>query len=187
MSIEPPLYTEIVEFWREAGPKAWFSQKPAFDAEIRLRFEAVHFAAARGEFADWAEMAEGALALLLLLDQFPRNLFRGSAHAFATDAMARAVAEAAVRADQPMALEPLLRPFFFLPFEHSESLADQDCAVVLAEAHARETGDEDTLKWARLHRDIIERFGRFPHRNPVLGRTTSDAEAAFLAEGGFSG
>ncbi len=187
MTIEPPLYVEIVEFWRLAGPKNWFARNKAFDAEIRTRFEGVHLAAARGEFADWAGTVEGALALLLLLDQFPRNLYRGSAHAFATDAMARAVAAAAVTRDFHQQVEPLLRPFFFLPFEHSEAIADQDCAVVLFEAHARESGDEDSLKWAYLHRDIIDRFGRFPHRNAVMGRETTTQEQAFLDGGGFKG
>lgn len=187
MSIEPPLYLEIVQFWHEAGPKRWFARDEGFDAEIRDRFEAAHFAASRGEFADWAGTAEGALALLLLVDQFPRNLFRGSAHAFATDPMARAIADRAVQADMHQAVEPVLRPFFFLPFEHSEDLADQDCAVVLLEAHERECGDAESLKWARVHRDIIERFGRFPHRNQALGRETTAEEAEFLANGGFAG
>ena len=97
MTIEPPLYAEIVEFWKAAGPKTWFAHDDAFDQEIRQRFEAVHMAASRGEFADWADEAESCLALLLLLDQFPRNLYRGSAHAYATDALARAVAHSAQR------------------------------------------------------------------------------------------
>ncbi|HTK33899.1 MAG TPA: DUF924 family protein [Caulobacteraceae bacterium] len=187
MSIEPPLYVEILEFWRTAGPKAWFKADPAFDADIRARYEPAHFAAARGELADWADMAEGALALLLLTDQFARNLFRGSAHAFATDPMARAVADRAVRADFHLEFEPGLRPFFFLPFEHSESLADQDRSVALHLAHEQATGDANSLKWARLHRDIIKRFGRFPHRNAALGRQTTPQEAEFLANGGFAG
>ena len=99
MTIEPPLYAEVVAFWREAGPDRWFAKDDAFDDELRERFEALHFAAARGELADWAETAEGALALLLLTDQIPRNLFRGSAHAYATDPIARAVADAALRRD----------------------------------------------------------------------------------------
>ena len=187
MTIEPPLYAEITGFWREAGPKKWFAKDDAFDEELRVRFEALHFAAARGELADWGETAEGSLALLILLDQLPRNLFRSSAHAFATDPMARAVAEAALGRDQHLAVEPILRPFFYLPYEHSELISDQDCAVVLFEAHARETGDRDSLKWAYLHRELIERFGRFPHRNACLGRGSTDEELAYLAEGGFKG
>lgn len=187
MTIEPPLYDEIVAFWRDAGPKAWFAKDEAFDAEIRTRFEAAHLAAARGEFADWMETAGGSLGLLLLIDQFPRNLYRDSAHAFATDPMARQAAAHAVAQDFHMEVEPLLRPFFILPFEHSEDIADQDCAVVLLEAHARDTGDEETLKWAKVHRDIIERFGRFPHRNAVMGRVTTPEEQAYMDEGGFKG
>jgi uncharacterized protein (DUF924 family) len=101
--------------------------------------------------------------------------------------MARAVADRAVSADFHLEFQPELRPFFFLPFEHSESLADQDCSVVLHEAHDHLTGDAHSLKWARLHRDIIERFGRFPHRNAALGRETTPEEEAFLVSGGFAG
>lgn len=187
MSVEPPLYLEILDFWRAAGPKRWFAHDPAFDAEIKTRFETLHLAAARGELADWAETADGALGLLLLIDQFPRNLYRGSAHAFATDPMARAVAARALAAGMDRAVEPILRPFFFLPFEHSEDPADQARAVALFEHHAVETGDQDSLRWAVLHQDIVRRFGRFPHRNAALGRETTEAEARFLAEGGFSG
>jgi uncharacterized protein (DUF924 family) len=187
MSIEPPLYLEIVAFWREAGPKAWFAKDDGFDAQIRDRFEAAHFAASRGEFADWGETAEGALALLLLTDQFPRNLFRDSAHAYATDPMARTTADAALHRELHQDVEPALRPFFYLPFEHSEDIADQDCAVVLFEAHERETGDKDSLRWARIHRELVERFGRFPHRNAALGRESTPEEAAYLAGGGFKG
>ena len=187
MTIEPPLYVEVVAFWREAGPDRWFAKDDAFDDELRERFGQLHFAASRGELADWAETAEGALALLLLTDQIPRNIFRGSAHAFATDPMARAVADAALRRDLHLEVEPLLRPFFYLPFEHAETLGDQDCALVMFEAHARETGDEDSLKWAKLHRELIERFGRFPHRNACLGRQSTEDEQRYLAEGGFAG
>jgi uncharacterized protein (DUF924 family) len=174
---------DILHFWREAGPAKWFKKSDRFDAAIRLKFEPVHHAAARGQYDAWAEAAEGALALLLLLDQFPRNLYRNSGHAFATDGKARAVARAAVAAGFHRQVESALRGFFVLPFEHSEDLADQAEAVRLSE----EIGDADTLKWARLHRDIITRFGRFPHRNPALGRVTTPEEQAFLDEGGFGG
>jgi uncharacterized protein (DUF924 family) len=187
MSIEPPLYAELVDAWRAAGPARWFAKDEAFDDARRDSFEALHFSAARGELADWAETAEGALALLLLTDQIPRNIFRGSAHAFATDPMAREIAARAVEADLHLQLEPALRPFIFLPFEHSESLADQDCAMALFEAHARDAGDAESLKWAVVHRDIIERFGRFPHRNAVMGRISTEEELRFLSEGGFGG
>ena len=187
MSIEPPLYDEIIAFWTQAGRGLWFKRDPSFDAQIRDRYLDAHFAAARGEFAGWEATAEGALALVILTDQFPRNLFRGSAHAFATDPMARAVAGRAVARALHRAVEPTLRPFFILPFTHSETLADQDRSVALNEAQLRETGGADNLKWARLHRDIIVRFGRFPHRNPTLGRIPTEEEATFLAEGGFAG
>jgi uncharacterized protein (DUF924 family) len=187
MTIEPPLYREIIDFWRDAGPSKWFAKDDSFDAELRDRFELAHFAAARGELADWEQTAEGALALLLLTDQVPRNIFRGSAHAYATDPMARRVADRALTRDLHLKVAPDLRIFFYLPFEHSEDLADQDCAVVLFTTHAEQTGDADSLKWARLHREIIERFGRFPHRNKALGRESTDEELRFLTEGGFAG
>jgi uncharacterized protein (DUF924 family) len=174
---------DVLGFWRSAGPKKWFTKSDAFDSAIRLKFEPVHQAAARGEYDAWAKSAEGALALLLLLDQFPRNLYRGSGHAFATDGKARAVARTAVAAGFPRQVEPELRQFFLLPFEHSEDLADQDLAVALA----TELDDADCLKWARIHRDIIAQFGRFPHRNAALGRETTAPEQAFLDDGGFSG
>jgi uncharacterized protein (DUF924 family) len=174
---------DVVMFWIKAGPKAWFRRNKTFDAEVRRRFETQHHAAARGELDGWAETPEGALALLLLLDQFPRNMFRGSPHAFATDPLARRVAREAVDRGFDTQVAPELRQFFYLPFEHSEHLADQDHGVTLCTA----SGDADLVKWATIHRDIIARFGRFPHRNESLGRTTSEVEQAFLDEGGFAG
>lgn len=178
---------DIVRFWREAGAEAWFKKNAAFDAAVRERFEAAHHAAARGEHDAWSRAAEGSLALLLLLDQFPRNLYRGSAHAFATDSLARRIARQAISAGHDRAVEAPLRPFFYLPFYHSEDLADQTLGVDLCEALERETGDADTANWARDHRDIIARFGRFPHRNQCLGRDTTPEEQAFLDGGGFAG
>jgi uncharacterized protein (DUF924 family) len=174
---------DILGFWRSVGSRKWFAKSDALDSAIRLKFEPVHHAAARGEYDGWAGTAEGALALLILLDQFPRNLYRGSAHAFATDPKARAVARAAVAAGFHREVEPELRQFFVLPFEHSEDRADQDLGVSLAE----ELGDPELLKWARLHREIIVQFGRFPHRNACLGREITAPEQAFLDEGGFAG
>jgi uncharacterized protein (DUF924 family) len=178
---------DIIGFWRAAGPKRWFAEDEAFDAAIRLKFEATHHAAARGDYDGWIETADGALALLILLDQFPRNLYRDSPHAYATDPLARRVAAEAVARGHDRLADPELRGFFYLPFEHSEDMADQDRSVTLCEAQARETGDEGYLKWARLHRDIIARFGRFPHRNRALGRETTAEEQAFLDDGGFAG
>jgi uncharacterized protein (DUF924 family) len=174
---------DVLTFWRHAGPRKWFGRDDRFDASIRLKFEPVHHAAARGEYDAWAETPEGALALLILLDQFPRNLYRGSPHAFATDGKARAIARAAAGRGWHLQVEPELRQFMLLPFEHSEDLADQNQGLELAET----IGDPEILKWIHIHRDIIVRFGRFPHRNPLLGRATTPAEQAFLDEGGFSG
>ncbi|MDB5430095.1 MAG: hypothetical protein JWP35_1211 [Caulobacter sp.] len=178
---------DVIGFWTAAGPAKWFAKNDAFDAAIRLKFEPVHHAAARGRYDAWEGSADGALALLILLDQFPRNLWRDSAHAFATDPLARAIARRAVAAGHDKASEPLLRPFFYLPFEHSESLADQDEGVALCRALMAAEGDTETLKYAEIHHDIIKRFGRFPHRNRALGRVTTPAEQEFLDEGGFAG
>jgi uncharacterized protein (DUF924 family) len=178
---------DIVDFWRQAGPTRWFEKDEAFDASIRLKFDPTHQAAARGAYDGWIETAEGALALVILLDQFPRNLFRGSGHAFATDGKAQRTAREAVARGHDKATGAELRPFFYLPFSHSESLADQQLAVSLYEALTRETGDGNDGKWALIHHDIIARFGRFPHRNAALGRITTADEQAFLDAGGFAG
>jgi uncharacterized protein (DUF924 family) len=174
---------DVIGYWRDAGPQKWFKKLAAFDEAIRLKFEPVHHAAARGEYDAWAASAEGALALLILLDQFPRNLYRHSAHAFATDPKARSIAMAAVEKGFDRQVEPALRNFFYLPFEHSEDLTDQDYGLALC----AEAGDPDSLKWAGIHREIIARFGRFPHRNAALGRATTPPEQQFLDDGGFAG
>jgi len=153
---------DILTFWRDAGPKRWFDKNDGFDAAIRLKFEATHHAAARGEHDRWTLSADGALALLLLLDQFPRNLYRGSAHSYATDPLARSLAAEALARGHDRRFDPALRPFFYLPFEHSEDLADQDRSVALCKAMRAETGEEGFLKWAIGHRDVIVRFSRFP-------------------------
>lgn len=176
---------DVITFWRAAGPPRWFAKDDAFDAEIRDRFEALHHAAARGECADWVSHWQGSLALLLLLDQFPRNLYRGSAHAFATDPLALGIARAAISSGQDGEAPADLRVFFYLPFEHSEQIEDQDRSVSLCET--LDADGSDWTKWARMHRDIIVRFGRFPHRNAALGRETTAEERAFLESGGFSG
>jgi uncharacterized protein (DUF924 family) len=173
---------DIIAFWRDAGPSHWFRKDEAFDRDFRERFLAMHEAAARGELDGWIRSAEGALALCLLLDQFPRNAFRGAPRMFATDAKAREAARAAVEAGFDAQVEEPLRPFFYLPFMHSERLEDQDLCVELSSSVG-----EDTQRFARHHRDIIARFGRFPHRNAVLGRPTTPEEQQFLDAGGFSG
>jgi uncharacterized protein (DUF924 family) len=173
---------EIVRFWRDAGPKAWFAKNDTFDGRCR-GFEAEHHAAARRELAQWEDDAECALALILLLDQIPRNIFRDSAHAFATDGLAQGVAARAIERGFDAATDSALRVFFYLPLEHAEDLALQEHCVTLTEA----LGDAQFTKFAKLHRDVIARFGRFPHRNVVLGRKSTPEELAFLAEGGFAG
>ena len=174
--------TEVVTFWREVGPKGWFEKSEALDNDIRARFLGTHEAAAAGRLDAWENTAEGALALLILLDQFPRNMFRGDARAFATDAQALRVASRAILNGFDGVI-PDMRSFFYLPFEHSEELSDQEHGVALFNA----AGDADGLKWAELHADIIRKFGRFPHRNAALGRITTPAEQAFLDSGGFAG
>ena len=174
--------SDVLDFWREAGPQRWFRKDEAFDADFRSRFLALHEAAARGELDAWRDTPDGALALLILLDQFPRNAFRGTARMYATDAAAREVARAAVDSGFDVLASPELRPFFYLPFMHSERLEDLDRCVELSKA----VGGEHH-KYAVHHRGIIERFGRFPHRNAVLGRKSTPEEERFLAEGGFGG
>lgn len=174
---------EVVRFWAEAGPERWFNADVSFDALVMRRFFELHHDAARLDLHHWGETPEGALALILLLDQIPRNLFRGSAHAYATDGLARQVAAAAIERgfDQQIALP--LRLFMYLPFEHAESPTDQARAVALIEA----LGNPDWTRYAKAHQEVIGRFGRFPHRNAALGRRSSASEQAFLAEGGGFG
>jgi len=174
---------DVVSFWKEAGPERWFNKNAAFDKEIRERFFDTYEAAAAGRLSAWEQSAQGALALLILLDQFPRNMFRGDARAFATDPLARAITAGAIIRGFDSQVPKELRSFFYLPFEHSEDLADQERCIALNKA----TGDADGLKWAEIHANIIRRFGRFPHRNAALGRTTTPEEQAFLDGGGFAG
>jgi uncharacterized protein (DUF924 family) len=184
MPLPPTLASaaDVVRFWTEAGPERWFRKDEAFDRAFRERFLPTHEAAARGGLDAWRGSAEGTLALLILLDQFPRNAFRGTGRVYATDALARVVAQQAVAAGHREQVAPALRRFFHLPFTHSEWLPDQQRALDLAE-----TADGDSLRWARHHHDVVARFGRFPHRNELLGRTSTAAERAFLEEGGFAG
>lgn len=172
--------TALLGFWREAGMGKWFRGGAAFDAECRARWQDAHFAASRREHDDWMADADGALALVLLLDQIPRNIFRGSGHAFATDPLALHCATRAIDAGFDVRVEPALRFFFYLPFEHSEALPDQQRAVELFTA----LDDANLLGYAAAHRDVIARFGRFPHRNAALGRTSTPDEQAWLNAGG---
>jgi uncharacterized protein (DUF924 family) len=174
--------SSIVAFWKEAGPDKWYAKDERFDWTVRERLRAAHWNAAAGRLNDWVETAEGALALLIVLDQYPRNSFRGSGHQFATDGLALKAAKDSIARGWPAAYEPDLRQFFYLPYEHSERLADHDELVPLL-------GDDmaEVKRYAVIHRDIIVRFGRFPHRNACLGRETTPEEQAFLDEGGFAG
>lgn len=174
----------VLEFWFSAGARPrWFVRSDEFDREIRERLGELHARAAAGGLDGWATTRQGALALVLLLDQVPRNVFRGTAGAFASDAKARAVACAAIDAglDRDMSQEERL--FLYLPLEHSEDLADQERCVELM----RELDEAPNwLDYAIRHRDIIARFGRFPHRNAVLGRVSTDEEREFLLQPGSS-
>ncbi len=175
--------TDVLAFWRAAGEDKWFEKDDAFDRAIRDNFLSTYEAAAAGKVNDWEKTPDGALALIIVLDQFPRNLFRNDARAFAADPLALAVTRRAVAAGFDKKIAHALIPFLYMPLMHSESLGDQHVCVDLF----RDYGDANNLKFAEIHRDIIERFGRFPHRNQVLGRATTPAEQAFLDSGGFAG
>jgi len=172
----------VLDFWEQAGPALWFAKDDAFDKRFRERFLLDHEAAARGELANWQATPEGALALVILLDQFPRNAFRGTPRMYGTDASARRVASLSLAAGYDRTFPVPLRKFFVLPFAHSEELADQERAVALA----RRLGADD-LAHAEHHRDIVRRFGRFPHRNAILGRPSTKEETDYLDHGGYTG
>lgn len=177
--------TLILDFWfEEVGPEGWFVKDQALDARIKERFSGSYDAAAAGDFDHWQESAPEALALVILLDQFPRNMFRDTPRAFATDGKALAAAKDAIARDLDRDLTPGERQFLYMPFQHSEDLADQVRSVDL---FAERVGDEKTLDFAKRHLAVIERFGRFPHRNAILGRRSTSAETEYLAgpEAGF--
>jgi uncharacterized protein (DUF924 family) len=172
----------ILAFWRDAGPRRWYTPDDAFDADVRQRFLGLWQRAAAGGLSSWETSDDGALALVIVLDQFPRNMFRGDARTYASDALAREVAHRAIEHGVDARIDPSLREFLYLPFNHSEHLSDQLRCIELTRA----AGNAENLKWAEHHADIIRRFGRFPHRNRLLGRATTPEEQAFLDEGGFS-
>lgn len=191
--MNPAMVDDVLAFWFGApdaadygrARAAWFRKDDAFDAQIRARFLAEVEAAIAGQRNDWAASQQGALALFILLDQFPRNLFRNTARAFAGDTAALALARHVVDQGWDRQLLPVQRVFVYLPFEHSESLADQDRSVALFAALSEEYPETaGYLDYAHRHRDVIVRFGRFPHRNAVLGRTSTAAEADYLAQPG---
>jgi uncharacterized protein (DUF924 family) len=178
-----PSASDVVAYWRALGPDRWYEKDAAIDAQIRARFLPLHEAAAKGALSGWEGTAEGAFALLILLDQFPRNMFRGDARAFATDPLARSVAGRAIARGFDAAFANPERRFFYLPFMHSEALSDQERCADLC----RLAADPEGARFAELHAGIIRRFGRFPHRNAALGRTTTPQEQAFLDEGRLFG
>jgi len=174
---------EILAFWREAGPDRWYKKDGAFDDEVRRRYLGLWHEAAAGKLSSWEASDDGALALVIVLDQFPRNMFRGDVRTYATDALAREAAGRAIDRGADARIDPLLLEFLYMPFMHSEHLPDQLRCVELF----RKSGNTDNLKYAEDHADIVRRFGRFPHRNSMLDRRTSPEEQAFLDGGGFSG
>ncbi len=172
---------DVLGFWFERlAPEQWFEKDAALDDEIRAHFGALYRRAAAGGRDDWRETPEGTLALVIVLDQFPRNMFRESAKTYAADAKALDVARRAVERDFDLKLPEVRRRFLYLPFEHSESLEDQRTSVRLVRERG---GNELAIDYAERHLKVIERFGRFPHRNEILGRESTEEEAEFLASG----
>jgi uncharacterized protein (DUF924 family) len=169
---------EVIDFWFADGmARRWFRSTPALDAEIREHFEGPWREAANGGLDDWAATPEGALALVILLDQFPLNMFRNRPESFATEARALGVSKAAIDRGFDRRLPPDRLAFLYMPLMHSEDLEDQERSVELFEA----AGLQDNLRFARHHRDLIRRFGRFPHRNAILGRASTRDELEYLA------
>ena len=175
---------EVLDFWiDEVGPEGWYEVNDALDAAIRKRFEQLWHTARRGGWMDWTPTPRSALALVIVLDQFPRNMFRGEARAFATDQDAVRRAKCAIGKNWDLRVEGEARQFFYLPLMHSESLVDQDSCVRLFAQ--RMPAAEGNLLHARAHREVIRRFGRFPYRNAALGRPDTRAERDFLATEGY--
>ena len=185
---------EVLDFWFGAPGSAdfgrsrdvWFRKDAAFDRALADRFADLHAAAARGELAAWMAAPESLLALIVVLDQFPRNIHRGSPASFATDAQALAAARAMLASGWDVALPPAMRWFAYMPFEHSESLADQELCLRLMRQVAEDPQFADVPKWAVAHHAVIAQFGRFPHRNAILGRESTPAEVEFLKQPGSS-
>ncbi|APV50378.1 hypothetical protein BWI17_12145 [Betaproteobacteria bacterium GR16-43] len=178
-----PTFEDVLSFWfaaSEVQRPEWFRKDAAFDGQIRARFGELHAHAAAGGLTEWEREPRPALALLVVLDQFSRNLYRNDPRAFAQDARALAVAESMLARGWDRELWPLARQFVYLPLEHAEDLARQDRAVGLFEVLQTEPGLEGLAKWAEKHREVIRRFGRFPHRNAALGRASTPEEADFL-------
>jgi uncharacterized protein (DUF924 family) len=181
-------HLEVLQFWfgepRGARRKCWFEKDAAFDAGIRSRFLPLYDALARGEHGEWLDEAARCLARIVALDQFPRNMFRGTPRAFATDRLALQAARHAVGRGYDQGLLPVERLFIYLPFEHSEALEDQERACELCRPLAAFPETDDAFRYAVAHRDIIARFGRFPHRNAIFGRASTPEELEFLRQPG---
>jgi len=188
MKTSEPRAQSILTFWFGAGGRdpRWFEKSSTFDDEVRERFLALHAEAARGALAQWKKQPDECLALIVALDQFPRNMFRGTPRAFATDALALDVARHAVAQGYDRAMRPLERMFVYLPFEHAESLQEQERACELTKPLDAFPETNDVYRYALAHRGIIARFGRFPHRNAILGRASTAEEIEFLAGPGSS-
>lgn len=176
-------WNEVIAFWKQAGSQKWFAKDDHFDAEIINRFSGMYEDTAAGVLDAWADDPKGCLALILVLDQFSRNMFRGDAKSFAADEKALEFARLAVSRKYGPHIDEDLRPFLFMPFMHSESMPNQEESVRLQE----QGGAAENIDAAKWHLDIIRRFGRFPHRNAVLGRKTTEAEQLYLDDGGFKG
>jgi uncharacterized protein (DUF924 family) len=174
---------DILRFWLEAGPQRWFTKDAAFDGQLQVRFSKMWEEARLGDLDHWGETPEDALGLVILLDQVPRNIHRGSPLSFATDARALRLAKAAVARGYHWKLPAPLAMWFLMPFEHSENIDDQWRCLSLFQT----LGLNEMAYWAKLHLDIIAKFGRFPHRNRILGRRSTPGELAFLEAGGFAG
>lgn len=180
----PPRAAAILDYWTNLGPEGWYVGGAALDAEILKKFLGDWNVAANGGAQSWQSSAEGMLAYLILTDQMPRNMFRDTAQAFATDPKALAVASRAWRHGTDLKIAEPLRQFFYMPLMHSESVFDQQRCVSLIASRMSKTGAGSTLH-ARAHREIIRRFGRFPFRNAALGRDSTADEVAFLTQGGY--
>ncbi len=174
---------DVLEFWNDAGPGRWFAKDDDFDELVRRGFLTTYEQAARGALDAWADTADGALALAIVLDQLPRNMFRRDPKTWATDPAALAVATTAIDRGFDLEVDSALRRFFYVPFMHAEDIEAQERSRRLHQA----LGDQKTMDWAQHHHDIVARFGRFPHRNRILGRVSTPEELAFLQASDFRG
>ena len=173
-------YKDIIDFWFDENTKPlWFNSSPVFDAELKEKFEETYIAACDGKLSSWENNAEGLLALVILFDQFSLNMYRGDEKSFATEKRSREISLKAIEKGLDKTLTNEQKAFMYMPFMHSETLTDQDKAITLFE----EAGLKENAKYAHHHRDIVQRFGRFPHRNSILNRENTDAEKNYLMSG----